>query len=280
MPQLRRAGGPEIYFEVDDYTDPWKEAPYILLQHGYGRSSRLWYGWIPYLSRFFKVVRTDLRGCGRSSDHGVATGKVKAEDFLADIVAVLDALGASAVHYCGDSFGGILGMILAANAPKRIRTLTLCSSPVFLDEHNIKGVSLGRESWHAALRELGPKGWADAMHKGVLMDDRSNPRMARWFAEEMGSSRLNTLLAMSELAMAVNVTPLLPQIKAPVLGLYPTHGTLTSDKQEQLLRNGIKDLRLIRLPFPYHMAQHISPAASAQQLLHFAAQFDGTACHE
>lgn len=280
MPQLRRPGQPEIHFEIDDHTDPWKEAPYIVLQHGFGRSSRLWYRWIPYLSRFFKVVRMDLRGCGKSSDIAVAVGKLKAEDFVGDIVALLDELGAKSVHYCGDSFGGILGMMLAANRPTRIRTLTLLSSPVYLDEHNLKGVSVGHKSWHAALRELGPQRWSEAMHKGALLDDRANPRMAKWFADDMGSSRLETLLAMSELAMCTNVTPLLPKITAPVLALYPTNGTLTSSKQEELLRHGIKNLRFIQLPFPYHMAQHISPAVSADHVLYFAAQFDGTTCRE
>lgn len=72
MPYLERLGEPTIYYELDDYTDPWKQAPVLLLQHGFGRSSRVWYGWVLCLSRFYKVVRPDLRGLGRSShDFGV-----------------------------------------------------------------------------------------------------------------------------------------------------------------------------------------------------------------
>jgi len=35
MPYLERAGAPRLYYELDDYTDPWKNAPCIVLQHGY-----------------------------------------------------------------------------------------------------------------------------------------------------------------------------------------------------------------------------------------------------
>ena len=59
MPSLKRHGEPAIHYEIDDYTDPWKQAPVLLLQHGFGRSHRVWYSWVPYLSRFYKVVRPD-----------------------------------------------------------------------------------------------------------------------------------------------------------------------------------------------------------------------------
>ncbi|HEV8519106.1 MAG TPA: alpha/beta fold hydrolase, partial [Burkholderiales bacterium] len=67
MPYVERPHEPAISYELDDYTDPWKKAPCLLLQHGFARSSRFWYSWVPYLSRFYRVVRPDLRGLGNSS---------------------------------------------------------------------------------------------------------------------------------------------------------------------------------------------------------------------
>ena len=66
MPFLERAGQPRLHYELDDYTDPWKKAPCIMLQHGYARSANFWRAWIPYLSRFYRVLRLDLRGLGES----------------------------------------------------------------------------------------------------------------------------------------------------------------------------------------------------------------------
>lgn len=275
MPFVERADGVSVHFQIDDFTDPWKDAPYILLQHGVGRSTRLWNSWIPYLARSFKVLRTDLRGCGQSSDLP-ANRPLKVEDYVGDLLAVMAHLNVASMHYCGDSFGGIIGQIFAATHPDRVRTLAMLSSPVFLDEQNLNGISMGRPSWQAALTELGPRGWADAMHDGVLMDRDGDPALIKWYADDMARSRIETLLPMSRMVMSSNATPYLSRIRAPVLGLYPTHGTLTSTEQERLLRENVADLTYIRLPSRFHMAQHIAPAASARHVLYFAAQHDGT----
>jgi pimeloyl-ACP methyl ester carboxylesterase len=46
---------------------------------------------------------------------------------IRDLDAILDAVGAESVHYCGESLGGILGMVFAAERPRRVRTLRLIS---------------------------------------------------------------------------------------------------------------------------------------------------------
>src|SRR6266511_5580804 len=103
MPILRRKNEPDLHYEIDDFTDPWKNAPYILLQHGYGRSSKFWYRWVPYLARFYKVVRPDLRGLGQSSKNFDLAKGLNPTAYLGDLNAVLDDLGVDSVHYCGES---------------------------------------------------------------------------------------------------------------------------------------------------------------------------------
>ena len=106
MPELRRAGKPTLHYALDDYTDPWRHAPYLLLQHGYGRSGRFWYSWVPYLSRFYKIVRPDLRGLGQSEVPDDLETGLNVEAYIDDLLAIIDALGGAPVHYCGESLGG------------------------------------------------------------------------------------------------------------------------------------------------------------------------------
>ena len=134
MPIVRRSGEPDLYYDLDDFTDPWANAPYILLQHGFGRSSKFWYRCVPYLARFYKIIRPDLRGFGRSASNADPNAEFKIEDCIRDFEAILDAVGAESVHYCGESLGGILGMPIAAERPNRIRTLTLIASRVKLNQ--------------------------------------------------------------------------------------------------------------------------------------------------
>jgi pimeloyl-ACP methyl ester carboxylesterase len=61
----------DMYYEVDDYTDPWvTEKETVWLQHGVGRSTKFWYHWVPALARHYRVVRRDMRGHGQSADPG------------------------------------------------------------------------------------------------------------------------------------------------------------------------------------------------------------------
>src|SRR4051794_6701411 len=75
MPYVSAKDGVQLHYRIHDYTDPWKKRPFLILQHGFGRSSRFWYNLIPYLTRFYRVVCPDLRGLGESSrDFDLSTG--------------------------------------------------------------------------------------------------------------------------------------------------------------------------------------------------------------
>ncbi len=280
MPYVETRNAPRLHYELDDFTDPWRNAPVVILQHGFGRSSRFWYSWVPYLSRFYRVVRPDLRGLGRSpADFDLDAG-ITVEAYVEDLLAITDALGVDSVHYCGESLGGILGIVLAAEHPERVRTLSLVSAPVFINEQTRRTFAFGRASWQDALREMGAFEWAKAVNAATRFPPGTDPGLLAWYAEEMGRSGVDVLVAVSRLASKVDVTPYLGRIKAPVLGLYPSGGTVTSQEQEALLASHVRNIRIVHLAARGHAILNISPAACARHVLHFAAQFDGTPCHE
>ncbi len=51
-------------------------------------------------------------------------------------------------------------------------------------------------------------------------------------------------------------------------------------EQEQLLKDNLRNFRLVHLATRYAMVHHIAPATCATQLLHFIAQHDGVPCRE
>ena len=280
MPHLTRPGKPTLYYAVDDHTDPWKDAPYLVLQHGFARSHRVWYSWIPYLSRYYKVVRPDLRGMGRSSADFDLQHGVNLDAYLEDFNALVDALGGGPVHYCGESLGGILGMPIAAEYPARVRTLTIVSSPVHLHGKDEKTSAYGHSSRAEALRKMGAHGWAAASNAGRRFAPDADPGMMKWMVDEMGESNVNVLIATYQFASTFEALPYLPRIKTPMLGIYPTNGPISGDEQIELLKSHVPHAQVIRLATRYHAINTIQPAACATALLHFAAQHDGIACHE
>ncbi len=280
MPHVKRADAPTLHYVVDDYTDPWKNAPWLLLQHGNGRSAQFWYSWIPYLSRFYRIVRPDVRGLGLSSADFDLEREFTLDACVADVCAIIDDLGVDAIHFCGESMGGMIGMALAAAHPARVKTLTLVSTPISINERG-KVTFTGKEgAQNQAGADSAVDAWLEASNRGMRFPPETDPGLVTWYNTEFKKNRRDVQGAMGNLVNRANVSAYLAKIKAPVLGLYPTNGPLTTPDQEKILAAGIGNLRMVHLPSSYHKVQMVFPAACATHVLHFIAQHDGLPCRE
>jgi 3-oxoadipate enol-lactonase len=280
MPYVERPGKPRLHYTVDDHTDSWRNAPYLVLQHGNGRSGRFWYRWIPYLSRYYKVVRPDLRGLGQSGKEFDLDRDMTPEALVEDQIAVIDALGADSVHFCGESMGGILGIALASIHPQRVRTLTLVATPVFISDRMKETYSLGHGSRIDAMKQMGIRAWIDATNRSTRFPPDTPQGMFDWYADEFVKSDPQVQLSMARLVNQANAAQWLPGVRAPVLGLYPSAGQITSSEQEQMLTAALPGMRIVHLPTSYHMVHMIHPATCAGHVLHFVAAHDGVPVHE
>jgi len=281
LPLLTRPGEPDLYYELDDFTDAWKQsAPCIMLQHGYARSSVFWRAWVPYLSRFYRVVRLDLRGLGRSSRDFDLNSGISLKAYLKDFTDLLDHLGVDSAHYCGESSAGTLGMAFAAEFPQRVRTLSIISSPVAMSEEDKVSALAGHPDRVTALRKIGSRGWLEASNAGRRFPANADPKLLAWTLDEMGKSDAEVLIAMYRFVSTVDAAPYLPKISAPVLGIYPAAGVITKDEHTDLLREKIRNLTMMRIPLNAHSLQIVAPAMCAQEVLHFIARHDGIPCRE
>jgi pimeloyl-ACP methyl ester carboxylesterase len=271
--------GVELHVAIHDYTDPWRKAPALLLQHGFGRSSRFWFNLIPYLSRFYRVVCPDLRGIGQSVFRD-GMKSLSLESYLSDLTCIADALEVDSLHVAGESQGGILALAFAAHAPQRVRTVSVFSPPLFINDAGRKRLACGHASWEEAILTLGSRGWAAATITDVRFPPDADPAMLEWHAGETGKSDTAVLAAMAREIQTWNLVPELGRIEAPVLAFYPTSGSIAVDEQQATLAASVKNLRLIRMPARYHMVQALEPAKCASHVLHFIAQHDGVVCRE
>ena len=66
MESFTASDGARLAYYIDDFTDPWKPAPTLLLLHAAMGSAKRYFAWVPSLVRHYRVVRMDLRGHGSS----------------------------------------------------------------------------------------------------------------------------------------------------------------------------------------------------------------------
>lgn len=98
-------------------------APPLVLLHGGGATSTVWFANVATLAATHRVYAVDqIDSAGRSS----LSEKVRSRDgLMAWLDALLDGLGADAVGFCGHSYGAWLGLNYALERPDRVTRLAL-----------------------------------------------------------------------------------------------------------------------------------------------------------
>src|SRR5437867_3857398 len=98
---MRRIEGDGVTLGVLDEG----EGPGVLLIHGFPDSSHLWRNQVPALvGAGFRVVVPDLRGFGES-DRPTAVDDYGVMHSVADMLAILEALGVERTHVMGHDYG-------------------------------------------------------------------------------------------------------------------------------------------------------------------------------
>ncbi|MFF4876164.1 alpha/beta fold hydrolase [Micromonospora sp. NPDC000668] len=103
-------------------------APVVLL-HGFPQHSGEWDEVVPALhAAGLRTYALDQRGYSPGA-RPAAVAEYRIPELVADVVAVLDALGLDAVHLVGHDWGAVVAWAMAAEHPARVRTLTAVSVP-------------------------------------------------------------------------------------------------------------------------------------------------------
>jgi pimeloyl-ACP methyl ester carboxylesterase len=245
------ANGCKMYYEMDDYTDPWaSEKGTVWLQHGVGRSSKFWHHWVPALAREYRVIRRDMRGHGQSSappsDH-----KWSLDELAEDMVAFMDALGLEQVHYLGESIGGVIGILFATRWPERLKSLTICNSPTTLRRSEGQALSGSHGSVSNILATQGALGWGRVLIEQRVISGKS-PAHIDWVLSEWAQTPVHVLQGVTGTLDGADTGPLLPQVKAPTLILAPSRSPITSLNDQIKMRTLIPNAHIAVVEGPGH----------------------------
>lgn len=161
MPKLNR-DGVELYYEVHGQGVP------VLLTHGYSSSSHMWEGQVGPFSKHFQLVRWDMRGHGRS-DYPADQGAYSEEATVADMAAILDAVGAKTAVIGGLSLGGYMSLAFHLKHPERTQALLIIDTgPGYKKDEP-------REGWNVNAIKRAEKLEAEGLPKGGGAETRTAP---------------------------------------------------------------------------------------------------------
>ncbi len=273
MPTIRLAQGLSLHCAVDDYLWPWQAPTPVLMMHGFARNATFWNRWVPPIAETRRIYRPDLLGCG-ASDVPVAGYSYNPQEIETEILAVLDASSLSRVHWVGESSGGIIGLLLAAAHPERIASLILCNTPTRISDEIKSIYSLDQESTAAAIRAHGVGEWCRRTLGYRLDLAHASEQLREWCIAEMGKTRRDIAASLHECFEAVDVKPLLPAIKAPVL-LLSGDQSLIASEQQKILAQTLPQGRLELFAGYGHGVNLLQPERCARTALEFWRAVEG-----
>jgi 3-oxoadipate enol-lactonase len=211
--------GFRLAYDIDDFTDPWKKAPTLLLLHAAMGSARRYFAWVPHLCRDWRVVRLDLRGHGRSQlpapDH-----ELTLERLVADVAELLDHLAVERAHIVGNSAGGYLGQQLALTRPERVASLALFGSTPGLKNSQAP-------SWIPQIRAKGLRGFLAETIRDRLPPD-ADPGLIEWFLDEAARNDPAYIGKFVLLMASYDWSDAVQRIRCPTLVVIPGGETVGS----------------------------------------------------
>jgi pimeloyl-ACP methyl ester carboxylesterase len=148
MPMLTRPSG-DISYHVHGEGQP------LLLSHGYGATSAMFDQNLAVLWAGHRVITWDLRGHG-GSESPADPASYSAGNAVADMAAILDALGVERAVLGGHSLGGYLSLDFTLAHPERVAALVLIDTgPGFRKDEARDGWNRRAEGTAARLAERG-----------------------------------------------------------------------------------------------------------------------------
>jgi 3-oxoadipate enol-lactonase len=111
--------GIKICYDINGKGEP------VFLIHGFSDRKEHWRAQIGALSEYFKVIRLDNRGAGKSDR---PEGEYSMKVYASDVASLMDFLGVEKAHIIGHSMGGMIAQNFTLMYPNKVNKLVLINT--------------------------------------------------------------------------------------------------------------------------------------------------------
>lgn len=255
------------------------DRPVALLLHGFPDDAAMWRPQLEALHQAgYRGIAPDLRGFGASSiTHRVADSRLDA--VLADLLGLMDHIGATSVQVAGHDWGAIFAWALAAYHPQRVDRLAVLSVG-HPNAYADAGLEQALRAWYAMLFQV--PGLAErllpAANWYLLRFGLTAHPAADAVRKQMGRpGRLRAALNVYRANGFKLLRERLPPVQADTLGIYSrADAFLTRRQMHDSHHHVLGQWRYVELPGGHWMPIDQPDAIAELLIQHFD---DGLAAH-
>ena len=249
-----------------------KNAPAVILLHGFGSSLHTFEPWAEALKADYRVVRLDLPGSGLSPPD--TTGDYTDIRSVTLILILMDRLSIEKAAVVGNSVGGRIAWNMAADHPERVSKLVLISPDGFASPGFAYGEKADVPAVMKAMRFTLPKSAIRPNLAASYGDPKrlTEAAVKRYHDLMLAPGGRGALLARMEQTVLTDPATRLPQIKAPVLLLWGRKDRLIPFSNSADYTRLLPDSRLVAFRDLGHVPMEEDPAQSIVPLREFLAE--------
>jgi 3-oxoadipate enol-lactonase len=225
--------GCKISYRFDGKTD----GPVLLLSNSLSSTLDMWEPQMAEFSTHFRVLRYDNRGHGASD---VPPGPYPIDRFAQDAKELVEKLGVAPVAFCGLSLGGMVGMWLAANAPKLLTRAVFANTSAWFGMPDV---------WNQRIASVEAGGMTVAaeatIQRWLTQDFRdAHPEIAQKTFDMIANNPTAGYIASAPGVRDVDLRADLPRISTPSLVIAGALDPSTPPAMSEAIVEAIPDARL------------------------------------
>jgi len=248
-----------------------RNAPVVILLHGFGASLQTWEPWAERLSTDHRVIRFDLPGFGLTGPD--PTGDYSDGRSLHVLAALMDRLGVERASLIGNSLGGRIAWKFAAQNPDRVDKLVLISPDGFASP----GFEYGKKPTLPLMMRLLPYTLPRALLRMSLAPAYGDPKaltdatVTRYRDLMLAPGVRRAILARTEQVMLEDPVPSLRRIQAPTLLLWGEKDAMIPVTNAADYVRAMPHATLVSFPGLGHVPFEEAPAVSLEPVRPFLA---------
>lgn len=218
-----------------------------------------------YLGAFYRTYALDFWGFGES---GKKRETYAVSDFVSLVNQFMEQLGIVHAPLVGHSMGGTVSLSVAHQYPDRVSKVVVVGSPMV-------GSSLAPLLKLAGYRSIafmlfnmmGPfRAFMKYYYSHVICSD---PRFPEMMDRDLSRTTVESFLLSIASLRRTDLTPVLPQIKVPSLGIYGDKDVIVHPMQWQPMLNGMPHAKIERFARAGHFPMLEEPTEFTLKLKKF-----------